>query len=191
MKKLLFILFICPLASYGQQAQAQAQSTQVTVESTTINEVDENVGYAALATAAAANKTAAAAMAAAMSESLSDVITPLTVDLNDYTHIAVVRATCSSGGDKSCYRIISNGFKLSPLTVINPRDYDKKKFKKNPTYLRTIKNPNWLYINFTKSIQGIDDIRSLTIRDSQNKVLYKVKTRNVSFEEVVSVLTDM
>ena len=193
MKKLLFILFVFPLASYGQQAQAQAQaqSTQVTVESTTVNEVDANVGYAALASAAAANKTAAAAMAAAMSESLSDVITPLTVDLYDYTHIAVVSATCSNGSDKSCYNVISGIFKLSPLTVINPRDYDKKKFKKNPAYLRTVKNPKWVYVSYSKSIQGVDDIRSLTIRDSQNKVLYKVKTRNVSSEEVVSVLTDM
>ena len=183
MKKLLFILFVFPLASYGQQAQAQAQaqSTQVTVESTTVNEVDKNVGYAALASAAAAK-------AAAMSESLSEVITPLTVDLYDYTHIALVNVRCS---DAQCYKSVGKALSFSPLTVIFPRKYDKKKYRKDKAYLRTIKNPKWLYVNYIKSIQGVDDVRSLTIRDSQNKVLYKVKTRNVSSEEVVSVLTDM
>ena len=190
MKKLLFILFVFPLASYGQQAQAQAQaqSTQVTVESTTVNEVDANVGYAALASAAAANKTAAAAMAAAMSESLSDVITPLTVDLYDYTHIALVTATCEN---LKYYGLVAKSLSYSALTVINPRKYNRKKYRKNPTYLRTEKNPNWVYVTYTMSTQGLDDIRSLTIRDSQNKILYKAKTRNVSFEEVLSVLTDI
>jgi hypothetical protein len=185
MKKLLFILFICPFASYGQQAQAQAQaqaqSTQVTVESTTVNEVDKNVGYAALASAAAAK-------AAAMSESLSDVITPLTVDLYDYTHIALVNVRCS---DAQCYNIVAKLLSLSPLTVINPRKYDKKKYRKDKGYLRTIKNPQWLYVNYIKSIQGVDDIRNLTIRDSENKVLYKIKTRNIPANDVCSVLTDM
>tara|TARA_R110002124_G_C8741961_1_gene497493 strand:+ start:140 stop:688 length:549 start_codon:yes stop_codon:yes gene_type:complete len=182
MKKLLFILFVFPLASYGQQAQgqaqAQAQATQVTVKSTTVNPVDYNVGIAA--------------RAAAMNESSTEVITPLTVDFYDYTHIALVAATCSGGGkDKDCYNVISDMFKFSPLTIINPRDYNKKRFKKNPAYLRTVKNPKWVYVSYSKSIQGVDDIRSLTIRDSQNKVLYRVKTRNVSYEEVVSVLTDI
>ena len=174
MKKLLFILFVFPLASYGQQAQA----TKVTVKSTTVNPVDYNVGIAA--------------RAAAMNESSTEVITPLTVDFYDYTHIALVAATCSGGGkDKDCYNVISDMFKFSPLTIINPRDYNKKRFKKNPAYLRTVKNPKWVYVSYSKSIQGVDDIRSLTIRDSQNKVLYKVKTRNVSSKEVVSVLTDI
>ena len=135
---------------------------------------------------------AEAARAAAMSEPKNDVITPLTVDLYDYTHIAIVGATCSGNSKpKGCYNLISNQFKLSALTVINPVDYDKKKFKQNPAYLRTIKNPKWVYVTYKKSIQGVDDIRTLTIRDSQNKVLYKADTRNIPMTEVVSVLTDM
>jgi len=175
MKKLLFILFIFPFASYGQQAQAQA--TEVKVESTTINRVDYNVGLAAKANA--------------MSEPFSEIITPLTVDLYDYTHIAVVGATCSGNDSaKQCYNIISDGFKLSLLTVINPVDYNRKMFKKNPSYLRTVKNPKWVYVTYRKSIQGVDDIRSLIIRNSQNKVLYKIETVNISADEVRSVLTD-
>jgi len=183
MKKLFFILFICPLASYGQQAQAQAQaqSTQVTVESTTVNEVDPNVGYAAIGAAAAAK-------VAAMSEPLTEVITPLTVDLYDYTHIALVNVSIEG---YQRYGSVSKSLSISPLTVINPKKYDKKKYKKKKTYLRTIKNPKWLYVNYIRSTQGFDDIRNLTIRDSENKVLYKTNNRNISFDEVVSVLTDM
>ena len=135
---------------------------------------------------------ARAARAAAMSDPINDIITPLTVDLYDYTHIALVGATCSGKTKpKECYNLISDGFIQSALTIINPVDYDKKKFKKNPTFLRTIKNPKWVYVTYKKSIQGVDDFRTLTIRDYQNKVLYKVETRNIPADQVYSVLTDM
>lgn len=180
MKKLFSFLLLLPLVSFGQQGQVQgqAQATQVNVDNTTINPVDYNIGRAA--------------KAKAMSEPKNDIITPLTVDLYDYTHIAIVGATCSGNTKpKACYNLISDGFMQSALTVINPVDYDKKKFKKNPSFLRTIKNPKWVYVTYQKSIQGVDDYRTLTIRDSQNKVLYKVNTRNIPATEVYSVLTDM
>jgi len=146
------------------------------------------VYYEAIGEAAKAR----AARAAAMSDPIYNVITPLTVDLYDYTHIAIVGATCSGKNKpKDCYSTISNLFRQSALTVINPRYNDKKEFRKNPSYLRTIKNSNWVYVTYKKSIQGVDYYRTLTIRDYQNKILYKVETRNIPSTEVVSVLTDM
>ena len=51
---------------------------------------------------------ARAARAAAMSDPIFNVITPLTVDLYDYTHIAIVGATCSGKNKpKDCYSTIS------------------------------------------------------------------------------------
>ena len=79
----------------------------------------------------------------------------------------------------------------SPLTVINPREYNKKKFRKNMRFLRDIKNPSWLYFYYSKSIQGVDDIRSLVIRDSKNKIIYNVLARNIPSVELLSVLTEM
>ena len=58
-------------------------------------------------------------------------------------------------------------------------------------FLRDIKNPSWLYFYYTKSIQGVDDIRSLIIRDYKNKILYNVLTRNVPGSQVISILTEM
>ena len=69
--------------------------------------------------------------------------------------------------------------------------YMERKHWKVINFLRTIKNPKWVYVTYKKSIQGVDDFRTLTIRDYQNKVLYKVETRNIPADQVYSVLTDM
>ena len=61
-------------------------------------------------------------------------------------------------------------FATSPLIIINPVKKDKKKFKKNRLFLREIKNPNWLYVYYEKSISGVDEIRSILVRDSKNKI---------------------
>ena len=151
--------------------------------------------------AAAARAQADAAKAAAMSDASVNVETPLEVDLLNYTHAALVLSTCVGynpdwmidygKNEKACYKLIANDLKMSPLTIINPFEYDKKKAKKNPAFLREIKNPDWLYLTYRKSLSGVDEIRTVIIRDSKNKVLYKATTTNVPFEETVSVLIDL
>jgi len=46
----------------------------------------------------------------------------------------------------------------SSLTIINPREYNKKKFRKNMRFLRDTKNPSWLYLYYSTSIQGVDEM---------------------------------
>ena len=145
--------------------------------------------------ARAARETAAAARAAAMSEGSSDIKTPLTVDLYNYEAIAIVDATFAypSGAqvaNKSSYNMMSESFSNSPLTIINPTKYDKKKFRKNKKFLRDVKNPKWLYIYFKKSIQGVDEIRSLVVRNHQNRIIYNITTTNISADETISALVD-
>ena len=103
----------------------------------------------------------------------------------------MVSIVCSGGGGKRCYNLIAKDLSFSPLQVINPTEYDKKKFKKNNSFLRTIKNPDWLYVTYRKSIQGVDDIRSLIVRGSNNKILYNISTVNIAIAEVLSPLTDI
>ena len=74
------------------------------------------------------------------------------------------------------------------MTIINPREYDKKKFKKSSRFLRDIKNPKWLYLYYTKSIQGVDEFRKVVIRGSDNRIIYNVTTRNVNADETLSPL---
>ena len=192
MKKLLLLLLIVPMISFGQ---TQDINVNVTKTPSAVESFNEAVKAGAASDAARAEmEKARAARANAMSEPFSKIITPVTVDFYDYTHIALVGATCTMRSKdkyfKDCYNNISNSFKLSPLTVINPVDYNYKMFKKNPAFLRTIKNSKWVYVTYRKSIQGVDDIRSLTIRNSQNKVLYKIEALNIPMNEVISVLTD-
>ena len=140
---------------------------------------------------AAAARTAQAAAAAAMSDSSSEIKVPLTVDLNNYTDIALVGVVYAGGSTgKRYYKDFKKTLSFSPLNTINPADYDKKKFKKNNAYLRSIKNPNWLYVTYRRSTSGVDEIRILIIRDSNNKVLYSASHINVPSSEVVSILTD-
>ena len=59
------------------------------------------------------------------------VRTPITVDLYDYTHIAIVDVSIvASGalpyGKKKWTRIYADRLQKSPLSIINPYKYDKK-----------------------------------------------------------------
>lgn len=141
--------------------------------------------------AAAARRAANAARAAAMSEASSNIKVPLSVDLNNYSDIALVGVEYAGGSTgKRYYKDFKKTLSFSPLNIIDPADYDKKKFKKNNTFLRTIKNPNWIYVSYRRSTSGVDEVRSLIVRDSKNKVIYSATHTNVPAAEVVSILTD-
>ena len=58
-------------------------------------------------------------------------------------------------------------------------------------FLRETIDPNWLYIYVKFSMSGVNSTKSLTIRDSKNKVLYSASHTNISIPEVMSVLTDL
>ena len=138
---------------------------------------------------------ARAALATAMAEPSVKVKVPLTVDFNDYTHIALVGVDYWVKGigifsNKAAYKKVEKLLNYSFLEVINPVEKDKKKFKKNKMFLRSIKDPNWLYVYYKDALQSIDKVTSLVIRDSKNKVLYSATHTNFSGTEVMSVLTD-
>tara|TARA_R110000796_G_scaffold174255_1_gene291196 strand:+ start:75 stop:545 length:471 start_codon:yes stop_codon:yes gene_type:complete len=104
----------------------------------------------------------------------TEIIIPLTVDLYSYTHIAIVSAP-----SKGSYKGLAKNLIDSPLTIINPIEYDKKRFKKNRRFLKDIKNPKWLYLYFKSiTIDGLDIHYTLVVRNSENRTLYQVKTIN-------------
>ena len=125
-----------------------------------------------------------------MSASNIDIKTPLEVDLNNYTHIALINVTyCDNFGtqssDKHTYTDMENSLSDSPLIILNPYKENSRKFKKDQKFLRDTKNPQWLYFYYTKSIQGVDEIRRVAVRDSENKTLFNVTTRNTPFDQTV------
>ncbi len=137
------------------------------------------------------NKSKAAADAARkeklanMSPSKTETIVPLKVNLKNYSHIAIVGADY-----KSLYGSIQKELIDSPLTAINPKEFDKKKFRKDRRFLKSIKNPKWVYLYYKKVIQGYDEIRTVIVRDFQNNIIYHTKTTNISFNENLSPLVN-
>ena len=193
MKNLLFIIMFVPLVSLGQTQPIKVEVEQKQSFSQSFNESLK--AGAAARTARAASESAAAARANAMSESFLEIKTPLTVDLYKYSHVALVDVTYAypNGNkviDKTTYERFKQLLINSPLTIINPREYNKKKFKKNMRFLRDIKNPSWLYLYYSTSIQGVDEMRSLVIRNSKNQIIYNVKSRNITKDELVQVVKD-
>ena len=133
--------------------------------------------------------------AAAMSEPSSNIKVPVTVDFNNYTHIALVGVNFWVRGwgirnHKGAYEKLKGLLSYSFLEVINPAEEDKKKFKKNPLFLRETKDPNWLYVYYKDAFQGVDYINSLVIRDSKNKILYSATHTNFTTTEILSPLVD-
>ena len=115
------------------------------------------------------------------------VRTPISVDLYNYTHIAIVDVDISNPGypKKKWTNVYADRLKQSPLTILNPYSYNKKLAKKNPTFLKDIKNPDWLYLSLY--IQKVtDDWRvSMIVRDYKNKIIYSASHNNVAPADIL------
>jgi len=180
MKKLLTLIAVLFIT-----APAYAQET--------INvNVKKDDSYSDKVKANAAETTAKAALAKAMLEPSTVIKIPIEVDFNNFTTIALVGIGNIGGifGPKLSYKAVAKALEFSPITVMNPIEENKKKFKKNKMFLRETKDPNWLYVYVKFSMSGVNSIKSLVIRDSKNKVLYSVSHTNVPLAEVMSPLVD-
>ncbi|MCK0179666.1 hypothetical protein MWU50_10215 [Flavobacteriaceae bacterium S0862] len=113
MKKSLFIFLLALLASFpssiiGQvvqgQKQAQAQATSVKVQSTNVTQ-----------------------RPLVLSPEKTDIKVSIEVDLNNYTHLALVDINSLNRRSKSNYNLYADRLLSSPLTIVNPIEFDKKK----------------------------------------------------------------
>ena len=121
------------------------------------------------------------------SEPKTEIKVPLEVNLNDYTHLVLVDINSLSGRDKSTYNLYEDRLMSSPLLIINPVKVDKRKFKKNPMFLRNNKNPKYVYFYYTrKQGSGNDDINTtLILRDYNNKILYSSSHYNIGIPDIL------
>ena len=80
----------------------------------------------------------------------------------------------------------------SSLEVIEPVSYDKQGWKKDPYFLRNIKNDKgiYLYLNQTKG-RGDDVNSTLILRNSQKEILFKANFVNAGMNEILDVLTSL
>ena len=116
------------------------------------------------------------------------------IDLNDFTHIAIVEAPLRK---KFGYNRIEKVLESSQFEIINPANKKKnkeysKRFKKNPIFLRNEKNTSWLYLTITASRNTIESLSYITyfitLRNSNNEMLYKAKAINLQYGEQLDFL---
>ena len=187
MKKLITISF---LFVFGL---AFSQDEDLTIKVKTEKSANEQMTDAFKA--GAANRAARAAEAAAMADASTTIKVPLEVDLNNYTHLALVtvdKIDMMWGGYNTKYvvkQFIKN-LTSSPLTIVNPID-EKKKFKKNRQHLKDNRNADWIYLYYSERKEGVDNNKSLILRDYKNKVLYSALHINTAINEVLYPLIGM
>lgn len=119
------------------------------------------------------------------------VIKPMTVDLNDYSHVALVIIKNLNSSSKGWYGIYQERLSASPLKILNPFDVDEKKAIYDREFLKNIHNPKYLYLEYYRSNGSKNDppetkLTKIVVRDFKNKILYSVEHTNFSMEETLS-----
>ena len=121
------------------------------------------------------------------------IIKKLEVNLKDYKKIAIVEAPYKR---RSWYKFIEKVLISSQFEIINPANRKnkvfKKKFKKNPLFLRNEKNENWLYLYINRSSKIIKGFKYntsfVTLRDFNNEIIYKSEEVNRTSIEMLDFL---
>lgn len=119
------------------------------------------------------------------------VIKPMTFNLSDYSHLALVTIKNLNSSSKGWYDIYEERLSASPLKILNPFDVDEKKAIYDREFLKNIQNPKYLYLKYYRSNGSENDppetkLTKVIIRDFKNNILYSVEHTNVSMEETLS-----
>lgn len=110
----------------------------------------------------------------------------MSVNIDDYSHIAVVDVLLSNGNRTSGgFKRVINALEASPLTLINPTE-NKKKYRKNSFYLRDLKNPKWLYLYYVAGYSGRNLTVSVTIKDYENNKVFESSTNNMPWRTILT-----
>ena len=181
MKKLLLLLLFIPLMSFGQEDITVVQSkTSISNETNIENEL-------------------------VLSSEKTTIKIPLTADLSNYTHLALVKVNIQTSGfsraftERLSYKLenefgyvpVEQLLSMSILEIINPYDFDRRRFKKDHYYLKTIKKETYLYLYLTQNYGRGDDINtSIVVRDWKNKIIYSATHINTGLNEILAPLID-
>ena len=161
MKKLLFLLLFIPFVSFGQD------DITVSVKSQTNIIVPED-----------------------RAEAKTKVKVPLSINIEDYTHIAIVDVLLSSGTRTSGgFKRVYGALKATPLTLINPTE-NKKKYRANTFYLRGLKNPKWLYLYYVAGYSGNNLTVSVILNDSENNKVFEASTTNMPWRTILTQIAN-
>ena len=154
MKKIILLLLFIPLVSIGQD-----DVTVVAVKSET--KINTNIENELV-----------------LSDEKTTIKTPLTADLSNYTHLLIVDFTLASLNNKYFYMYKSQAEKLENLLsltifeIMNPYEVKKSRAKKEPNFLKTVKDESYLYLYVRQGKGRGDDVNtSIIVRDWKNKII--------------------
>jgi hypothetical protein len=200
MKRILFLLMLIPVFGLCQLPKLgdNMKTTKVEVVQSRSQISNEKKQADAAQTSAAANmRIARAAEEMAKAEPNFEIKVPLEVDLNNYTHLALIgiginyAQSIPSGKQwsrKMDYKLFEKNLYDSPLTLLNPYTVDVKKAKEDKRFLRETKDSKWLYLYYNESKEGINNIKKVIVRDSNNKIIYNLTTTNVARLQTLEAL---
>jgi len=174
MKKYLLLLLFIPFASFSQENITVVQN-KTSVNSST-NVENELV----------------------LSNENSTIKTPLTADLSNYTHLLIVDSTLGWGNpinrfgmDKQEAKNLENLLSLTVFEIMNPYEVKKSRAKKEPNFLKTLKDESYLYLYVRQGKGRGDDVNtSIIVRDWKNKIIYSASHINTGLNEILSPLID-
>lgn len=165
MKKLLLLLLLIPVLSFGQDEVTVIQS-KTSVSTNIENDL-------------------------VLSEKSINVKVPFNADLSKYTTILLIDVSRFWNRDEFNYSSISDVLSLTVFEIKNPYDIDKKRFKKEPNFLKTIKKDSYLYLSYKEFAgRGDDKNSTLIIRDWKNKIIYNATHINTGLNEIFAPLID-
>ena len=121
-----------------------------------------------------------------------EIIKSIEIDLNNFTDLLIVNVNLGRlpSNHKSYYlskdyKEVERNLLSSPLNIWNPHSVNKKKFKKNPRFLKNEKDSKYLYLSIDFSRIMDDVITILTVRDFENNIIYSTKNTNISMSEIL------
>ena len=169
MKQLILLLLFIPLLSFGQEQTQATVIQQYTTNRSSTNVENELV----------------------LSEEKTNIKTPLTADLSIYTHVLIVNVTNIYGQmNKTEAQDLEKMLSLTIFKVMNPYKVHKRA-KKEPSFLKTVKNESYLYLYLNRTRGRGDDVNTtFIIRDSKNKIVYNATHINTGLNEILAPLID-
>ena len=192
MKKLLFLLLFIPLVTFGQDPiKVEIVPASSYRNPKLIAPVSNKVFLDAVDKSAERLKQEAATIAAGKTaEAKTKVKVPLSINIEDYTHIAIVDVLLSSGFRTSGgFKRVYGALKATPLTLINPTE-NKKKYRANTFYLRGLKNPKWLYLYYVAGYSGNNLTVSVILNDSENNKVFEASTTNMPWRTILTQIAN-
>jgi len=200
MKKLLFLLVFIPLISFSQVKPINPGLYSTYPDKPNVTKVNTRVNATATTNFTKENELV-------LSEEKTNVKTPLTADLSNYTDILLVNISLKNDDyskwhdtdmlnhlphiNSKAYIPVKDILSLSVFKIQNPIEIDRKKFKKDRYFLKSIKKDSYLYLILKQTKGRGDDVNSsIIVRDYKNKIIYNATHINTGLNEILAPLID-